>query len=297
MSPWQPEWLDAMYNNRALVPDFADHLARWASSSAAVRASHPCVCDVPYGDGELEVLDIFPGAAQGAPVLVFLHGGYWRSLDKADHSFVAPAFTAGGACVVLPNYALCPATTVTGITLQMVKALAWVWRNIARHGGDPTRITVAGHSAGGQLAAMMLACLWPTHGADLPPRLVRNALSISGLHDLEPIRHTPFLQPDLQLTAEQVRQASPAGLPGPGLVKGRGQLCTVAGGHESDEFKRQNALMREAWGARVVPVAEVLPGLNHFSILTALVTPGHRLHQLTRDLLSNRPVAPVQQGD
>ena len=178
------------------------------------------------------------------------------------------------------NYALCPAVTIPEIVLQMVKALAWTWRHIAAHGGDPARITVAGHSAGGHLAAMLLACDWPAHAPDLPQALVKNALSISGLYDLEPIRQTPFLQ-DLKLTPEQVRQASPVLLPRPT----QGTLYSVAGGDESEEFLRQNRLIQQAWGAETVPVCESLPGLNHFSVLEALIAPGHRLHQLALELL------------
>lgn len=277
-----PAWLERMYNNRALVPDHGQHLARWASDSARVRATQPCELDLPYGDGPQETLDVFPAAGtRAAPVVVFIHGGYWRALDKADHAFIAPAFTRQGACVVVPNYTLCPAITIPGIVMQMVRALAWTYRHIARFGGDPHRISVFGHSAGGHLAAMMLACQWPQAGTDLPPALVRNALSISGLYELEPLRHTPFLA-DLRLTAADARRASPALWPAPA----RGTLYSVAGGDESAEFLRHNARIQQAWGRERVPVSLALDGLNHFSVLEALIDPAHRLHRLALELLA-----------
>ena len=287
---WEPAWLDSMYNNRALVPDHAPYFARWAEQSRKARQDLDCVIDQPFGEGRsaAEVLDIFPAAANsnprpgGAPVLVFIHGGYWRSLDKADHSFVASTLAQEGVCVVVPNYDLCPAVSISDITLQMVKALAWTYRHIAEHGGDTSRITVAGHSAGGHLAAMLLACQWPQWAADLPSDLVKNALSISGLFELESIRHTPFLKDALQLSAEEVRRISPAWLPAPR----QGQLYSVAGADESAEFLRHNALIPKAWGKKTVPVRQDLPGLNHFSIVDAMAQPGHRLHQLVRRLLA-----------
>lgn len=274
-------WHDRMYNNRALVPDSADFLARWSAASAQARAETPCELDLPYGDQPGETLDVFPAASPHAPVLLFIHGGYWRALDKRDHSFIAPAFTRDGACVVVPNYALCPAVTIPQIVLQMVRAVAWTNRNIERFGGNPRHVTVVGHSAGGHLAAMMLACLWPQHDAKLPRDTICNALSISALHDLEPIMNTPFLQGDLRLTPQQVAQASPARLPAPK----HGTLYTVTGGAESPEYLRQNRLIQERWGTRRVPVCEEIAGCNHFSVVDSLVDPASRLHQMALDLL------------
>ena len=277
-----PKWLDRMYNNRALVPEHATHFAQWAEISAQARASQPCTLDLAYGTSQRETLDIFPAAESGAPVLVFIHGGYWRSLDKSDHSFVAPAFTSEGACVVIPNYDLCPTVTIPQIAMQMVHALAWTFRHAARFGGDPNRITVIGHSAGGHLAAMLLACLWPAHAKDLPADLVKNAMSISGLYELESVMRTPFLKESLRLTPAQVLKASPAWFPAPAA----GRFYAVAGANESEEFLRQNALIEQTWGEKAVPVREALLGLNHFSIVEALVQPGHRLNDLALQLMA-----------
>ena len=166
--------------------------------------------------------------------------------------------------------------------MHMVAALAWTWRNVAAYGGDPQRICVVGHSAGGHLAAMLLACHWKAYGADLPFDLVKSAISISGLHELESIRRTPHLQAQLHLTTEQVHKASPALLPTPDA----GTLYAVTGADESGEFLRQNRLIQQAWGKERVPVCEALPGLNHFSVLEALIEPGHRLNGLARELLN-----------
>lgn len=283
MTAPDPAWLDLMYNNRALVPEYPTHFTRWIEASAQARNAQPCTLNLAFGPGDGDRLDVFPAARGAAPVVVFIHGGYWRSLDKADFSFVAPAFTEAGACVVIPNYDLCPAVTIPEITLQMVRALAWIYRNVARFGGDPDRITVIGHSSGGHLAAMLLACLWPEFAKDLPADLVKNALSISGLYELESMRHAPFVKDSLKLTPAQVAQASPAWLPPPG----KGVLYAVAGGNESEEFLRHSVLIEQAWGRRVVPVREALPGLNHFSILEALVQPGHRLNQLALQLVAS----------
>ena len=120
-----PAWFDAMYNNRAMVPDFPVYFDQWLAQSQKARQELHSLLDVSYGSGPQETLDIFPSKNPNAPVVVFIHGGYWRSLDKSDHSFIAPSFVEAGACVVVPNYALCPDVTIPQIVMQMVKALAW----------------------------------------------------------------------------------------------------------------------------------------------------------------------------
>jgi arylformamidase len=230
-------------------------------------------------------LDIFPCAKAHAPVLVFIHGGWWRALDKSDVSFIAPTFVHAGATVVVPNYSLCPGTaeqpvSLQSLTLQLVRALAWTYRNVALYGGDPRRIVVAGHSAGGHLAAMLLSCHWPSVGPDLPAQLVKSALSISGVFDLEPVRQAPFLKDDLRLTPAQVKKLSPTYFPRP-----KGKLCAVVGADESEEFLRQTALIHKAWGTKAVPVCEGMAGKNHFDVLHDLADPSSRLQEIARELL------------
>jgi len=281
-----PSWLDAQYNNRARVADALTLLARWATASAAARDGSPRKrLDLRYGDGPNETLDIFPAAQPNAPVLVFIHGGYWRTLDKSDFSFVAPAFVAEGVTVVVPNYALCPAVTIDEIALQTARALAWVWRHIGEHGGDRSRIAIAGHSAGGHLVAMLQSCRWKQLDDELPAQPSIGGLAISGLYDLEPIRRTPFLQGDLRITPATVARASPAFFPRP---KAAGPMYAAVGADESEEFLRHNQLIRDVWGPTAVPVCETIPGTNHFTVLESLVDPKGRLHELALRLLNLR---------
>jgi arylformamidase len=275
-----PDHLNAQYNNRARVPGHAEIFARWQSDSTAARARLASRLDLPYGETPGERLDVFLPRAAGAPVLVFVHGGYWRSLSKHDHSFVAPAFVDAGAMVVVPDYDLCPAVTIETIALQTARALAWTWRHAVSFGGEPSQIVVVGHSAGAHLAAMLLCCDWPALKPELPRTLLKSAIGISGLYDLEPIRRTPFLQADLRLTEASVPRISPAGFPPP-----RGPLLAVVGADESDEFLRHNRLIRERWGAQAVPVCETLPGRHHFDVLDDLIDPRARLHHQALGLL------------
>lgn len=292
-SATQAEWLNAQYNNRARVPDFAAYLSQWERDSQLARDSLRCDLDVPFLDAESKrnltsagltepKLDVFLAALEDAPVLLFIHGGWWRALDKRDVSFTAPPFVKAGVRVVIPNYNLCPAVGIDTIALQVAQALAWTHRHSAKRTGKPPRIVVAGHSAGGHLAAMLLCCNGKLLGPDLPAQMAASALSVSGVFDMEPLRQTPFLKADLKLTAAMARRVSPAFYPAP-----RGSLTTVYGALESEEFARQSRLIQSRWGRRRVPLCEAVPGKNHFSVLNELVNPQARLHKQALGLLGS----------
>lgn len=280
MSPQSPAWFDEQYNNRARIPEHPAILSHWFNASVDARERHTELIEAAYGHTPRERLDIFPAKLPNSPVLVYLHGGYWRALDKRDQSFVAPPFVEAGAMVVLPDYDLCPGVSIEHIVLQTVQALAWIHRHAAKHGGDPQRIVVAGHSAGGHLATMMLACDWRAVAPDLPADLVKAALSISGIYDLEPLRHAPFLAPDLAMTKASARRLSPAFMPAP-----KGPLVTVVGGDESEEFLRQSTLIAHAWGSDTVVGAECVAHRNHMNVLHTLSDPDSRVHARALRLL------------
>lgn len=275
-----PAWYDAQYHTRAAIPEHPQILQHWTDASKATRGRLRGKLDLRYGGGTKETLDLFPAAAPDAPVLIYIHGGFWRALDKRDHSFVAEPFVAAGASVILPNYALAPYASIAQIVQQMVKAVAWVWREAEALGVDRRRIALAGHSAGGHLAAMLLACDWRAVERRMPAQPLRGALALSGIYELEPLRHAPFLAPDLQLTEATALQLSPAWMPAP-----PGPLLALVGGEESAEFQRQNALIRERWGEAAVPVCESVPGRHHMNVLHELADPAARAHRLALGLL------------
>ena len=319
-----PAWHDAQYNNRGRIPEHPQILQQWAERSAQALATSACVLEVDYRAQEprrarartdpASTLDLFLPQPQGAaanrtkpagtagasnnraaqgpadaaaPVLVYLHGGYWRALSKRDQAFVAPPFARAGALVVVPDYPLAPAVSIEHIVMQVAQAVAWTWRHARNYGGNPERIVVAGHSAGGHLATMMLALQWPVFNPELPSDLVKGAVSLSGVFDLEPLRHAPFLAPDLSLDERGARRLSPAHMPAP-----QGPLIALVGGDESEEFLRQNRLIRRRWGAKAVPVCETVPGRHHMNVLHDLADPAARAHLLTLELLG----LPVKTG-
>jgi len=266
------DYFSRQYNNRVLVPDHPRHFERWSNSSAHARATMSCHLEQRYGDAAGETMDIFPARKGDGSCLMFIHGGYWRSMDKRDFSFLAPAWVSAGVSLAVVNYDLCPAVSVEEIVRQMLRASRWLWLHAEDYGMDEDRLYVGGHSAGGHLTAMMMAALWPVLDARLPRDLFKGGLAISGLYDLRPMVLVDWLNGDLRLDEAAALKASPAFLP----PATRAPMMTCVGGGESDEFKRQNALLRDRW--RNVLASDIpMPGHDHFSVVDGLADPASAL--------------------
>src|SRR5437899_1782114 len=264
--------LDAEYNNREKVKESADWLSRYAVASAEARTALDCRLDLAYGAHPGERLDVFPARGGPAPVHVFIHGGYWHRLDKSDSSFVARAFQPSGAAVVVVNYALIPTVDMDGLLRQCRASIVWVHRNAASFGGDPNRIFVSGHSAGGHLAAMLMSTDWSAF-AGLRADVIKAGCGISGLYDLEPIRLS-YLNEVLKLTPETARRLSPVHCP----PARSGPLLLAVGELEGPEYHRQGEEMAAIWRTRRLPCQALdMPAHNHFTILGELEDPGPTL--------------------
>ncbi len=266
------EQIDAQYDTAIPVADRAAEMRHYQERSAHARGALRCTLDVPYGPTRAETLDIFPADVPGAPVFVFIHGGYWRALSSKEFSCVALGLVQRGITVVVPDYALCPAVTIDEIVRQMRAACAWVLRHIGEHGGDPQRVAVGGSSAGGHLAAMCLQTEW-ARDYGLPQDPFKCAAMASGLYDLAPLRYS-YLQPRIQLTEETVRRCSPVLHVRPSPTP----VLLTWGGLEQPEFARQTMAWHDAWRA-AGNHAELLdqPQAHHFSAIHGFEDPASAL--------------------
>jgi arylformamidase len=266
------EWLDQQYNVRAGIPDHEDIFARWAADSAALRAGAPgqVIESVGYGPHPAQAFDVYLPECAGAaaPVLVFVHGGYWQSLDKDMFGFLARAYTSRGICFVALNYRLAPEVGMDDIIADVADGFAAVATRASGFGADPDRLYLAGHSAGGHLVTMLMVQRWADRG--LPADLIKGVCAISGLYDLEPIRRC-YLNAKLGMTPEVARGASPVthkpAQPSP--------LIVTYGGAEPGEFDRQQSELVRLWTALGVPCQVVpQPDGHHFDAVERLSLDG-----------------------
>ncbi len=269
-------------NARAAVPDHPEIIRRWQAESARARQAEAGLLDLAFGSAPMEQLDFFPAKQPGAPLLVFIHGGYWRSLDKSDFTFIVPAYRRAGFNVALTNYTLAPQASVEEITRQQLRALAWLYRRSVRLDFDRDRIVIAGHSAGGHLAAMMMAAHWNVFGSDLPSNLIKAGVLMSGLYDLEPVRHAEFINTDLKLDQSSALRLSPGWMPQPNEAP----FITAVGDLESDEFRRQTALIAAQWQHGFQREVQ-LQQENHFTICDCFGDETHPLFKASCELIDS----------
>jgi arylformamidase len=267
---------EAEYNNRARVPEHPEIFARWERDAAAYRTACEGRAElgISYGPTARQTIDLFHPARERAPrgersglLAVFIHGGYWRSLHPSQFSHMAKGLNAHGISVAIMGYDLCPQVKIADIISEAQQAALHLWRRFGR------RFMVYGHSAGGHLAACLLATDWRALSKDAPEDLVPTACAISGVFDLMPLTHVTMNQ-ELHLTDADARAGSPLFWKAPA---GR-NLEAWCGALESSEFRRQNRVIVEAWSkAGVVTTWMEVENANHFTVIDPLTDPAHDL--------------------
>ncbi len=269
---------DKQYNARASVPDFDACVREYTVLSARAREACVGVHDLRYGMGRAERLDLFPvaSARRPSPLLIFIHGGYWRAQTKEDSALMAQVFTDAGVAVAVIEYPLLPEATLAEAVREVRSAVAWLHTHAAMYGVDQGRIYASGSSAGGHLTGMLLAPGWQA-SYGVPDDVIKGALGLSGLYDIQPLCGTS-INAWLRLHPEQARLLSPLFC----LPERAVPLVLAVGGLETDGFKNQTAAYEKAWRVRGWPVTRVeTPHCNHFNLLCELAQPGSPLVQAT----------------
>jgi arylformamidase len=269
------------YNNRARVPEHPQIFAAWARDGAAYRDETSkqgrAEIGLKYGPSARQTIDLFKPAGGGnGPLALFVHGGYWRSLEPQSFSQMARGMNEHGVTVAVAGYDLCPQVSIGDIVGQMRTACLFLWKRLGK------RIMVSGHSAGGHLAACMVATDWKALDAGAPADLVPAGYAISGLFDLTVLTHLQG-NADFKLDEAEARRISPLFWP---VERGR-VFDAVVGGAESPEFLRHSRTVAEVWRGKGVDTRyEALPGMNHFTVCDPMIEPGsvitRRLVELAR---------------
>jgi arylformamidase len=265
--------LEYQYNPRVSVPEFPELAKVRGAQARKVRESAKSWLNVAYGSSPRETLDIYAADRAGGPVLVYIHGGYWRSGSKEENCNFVPTFTKRGATVVLVEYDLCPQVTVSDIVRQTRAAIAWVFKNIPPYGGDPNRLFVSGHSAGGHLTAMALAYEWQKEG--LPRDLIKGAVATSGVYDLDMVMKIS-VQEQVRMTPEVAKQNSPFLNP----PRVRCPLVVAVGGDEPLGWQQMSEdYFRFCKEAGMNAEYLVVPGANHYTMTEKFLDDSNPLTQ------------------
>jgi len=286
--PWreQPAALLAQhFNPRIAVPDFQEALERYAARSAAARQRLPGVYDLRYGARPQQTFDLHRAVSSPAgppPLVLFLHGGYWRALDKRDHSFVAPLFVEAGVTLANINYDLCPGVTLDGIVDEICEAV----RSFAHHatdvGADAQRLFLVGHSAGAHLVARMLAQDWAATG--LPADTITGAVALSGIYEPEVVRHLAVnaeigLAVAMAARHDCLRQPPTRQVP----------LLIAVGGTEPTGWIGQSRAYHDVCARAGLAVRWMrVEGANHFTLLEEAMTAGSPLAAAMLQLVTGR---------
>ena len=274
--------IDDQYQIERIIDDPKPYFDFFVNESARARNDLKCMLDLRFGPTVEETVDIFPADNPDAPIMVFIHGGYWRRLSSKEFSLVARGMVARGVTVAVTNYALCPRVTIPEITRQSRAALAWIKTTTTRFNGSRERIFVSGHSAGGHQVARLLQTDW-AHDYDLPDDSIRGGFSISGLYDLRPLRYS-WLQPALQLNDDIINAESPLLRPTP---RSAPPLFASVGGDETTEFHRQSTDYIARWtGAGHEGEYGVQAGKNHFSAIDGFADADSPLCQQMVDFMA-----------
>jgi arylformamidase len=261
------DW-EVEYNNRARVPEHPEIFARWQREAEAYRAETTAQgraeIGLKYGPSPRQTIDLFrPRGGDNSRIAMFVHGGYWRSLEPSTFSQMARGMNAHGVTVAVPGYDLVPQVSIGQILEQTQAACLYLWKRFGR------RIMVSGHSAGGHLTACMVATPWKKLDASAPADLAPAGYAISGVFDLSPLLHLAG-NAEFNLDAAEARRLSPLYWP---VMRGLA-LDAVVGGDESSEFLRQSKTIADDWRERGVETRyEVIPGMNHFTVCDAMSDP------------------------
>ena len=274
--------IDREYNAVLMIPDLKPYIESDAKANEKVCNDLYNIPDLKYGPTPNETLDIFPAENPCSPVFVFIHGGYWRSMSSRDFSLVARGPVGRGVTVVLPNYSLCPAVSIPEITRQTRASIVWVYQNISRFNGDPDRIFIGGHSAGGQQVGMLVSTRWK-EDYDIPDNVIKGGFPISGIFDLAPLYYS-WLQPVIMLDKYVISTQSPQFQ----IPDHSPPVLISVGGDESFEFKRQSecyntSLLKKGLKSELF----IQSGKNHFTSFRELNDPDSLLSNTLIEFMEN----------